>query len=188
MVSFSGKTIGIWGLWLDSSSPNFVKWSLKECITEMRTIQLFRKKRSVQQNIDMYGLVTSGDLVQFHKLSDAGEVQSSSIFLLTAEGLPVIWSYLRNIIHAIQLDAPQPQPLERGPFDYRHNLDRMLLTYRWELNPDGTPLEKHVNDGKGDERAGRRAANREIIERRYIRSAELTTRCITRGPRKTQWH
>ncbi|KAL4783112.1 hypothetical protein BJX76DRAFT_358347 [Aspergillus varians] len=62
------------------------------------TIQAARKERTgEEENMDVYGIVTSGDIVQFHKLKAYGEVQSSAMFLLTAEGLPFIWSLCETL-------------------------------------------------------------------------------------------
>lgn len=165
-----------------------VKWDLRECLVAMsmihlaspesqlmkprfkETIQVKRTKCDGEQPMDIYGLVSSGDLIQLHKLTSTGEVSSSPPLLFTTQGLPAIWSYLREIIHAIQLTAAPPPTEEQyiaktghptGP--PTHELEKLLISRRWNLNPTGTPLEAPSHDCEGaDEEEARRRERRDV--------------------------
>ncbi|KAL2788842.1 hypothetical protein BJX66DRAFT_339889 [Aspergillus keveii] len=121
------------GLLIHYAKPQMVKWELRTILVQMRTLQLTRNERDRDKDVDVYGIVTSGDLIQLHKLNAASELQSSPVLLLTSQGLPTIWSYLRNIIHAIQVKAPPPLDPEKWgcePDDPIFRVERALLTYR----------------------------------------------------------
>jgi hypothetical protein len=100
----------------------------------------------------MYGIISSGDLIQIHKLSEIGELQSPSLMLLTAEGLPAIWNYLREIIHEIQLMASPPSRLNKTREMYRSafRFERLILDHYYGLKPDGTHHEEPAGEGDGD--------------------------------------
>ncbi|KAL2841310.1 hypothetical protein BJX68DRAFT_271188 [Aspergillus pseudodeflectus] len=144
-----------------------------DCPQHLRVVQLTRKKRG-EKNLDVYGIVTSGDLLQFHKLNDAAEVQSSPVFLLTNEGLPAIWPYLREIIHAIQINAPAPlDPNLVGDGvarPARFAIERSILLYSLEMNPDGTPRELPQASEFGDEEEHQKAVQLEKRKRRRARN------------------
>ncbi|KAL2832172.1 hypothetical protein BDW59DRAFT_157630 [Aspergillus cavernicola] len=164
-IIFGDKKWNI-GLTVHYTRPESVKWDIKTCVLGMRVIQLARKERDGEQNVDMYGIVTSGDIIQFHKLKDNGELQSSPVFLLTSSGpdlpcsraLTSVWSYLREIVHVIQTRAPSPSVKLDGssspqrPVKRLFELERMIMRSRWRLTPDGKPI-----DGSDDERARREA-------------------------------
>ncbi|RDW76634.1 uncharacterized protein DSM5745_06626 [Aspergillus mulundensis] len=116
------------------SSAEWLKWNLRDCLVQMSTdapslssctrtlankhsdsigvIQHVRQGRH-EHDLDTFGMVTSGDIVQFHKLNEALEVQSSPVLLLTEEkDIPIIWSYLRYIFAEVQIGALPPARLE----------------------------------------------------------------------------
>ncbi|KAL4899493.1 hypothetical protein BDW74DRAFT_183600 [Aspergillus multicolor] len=80
-------------------------------------------------------MVASGDVVQFHKLNQALEVQSSPVSLLTEEkNIPLVWSYLRYIIIELQ-DAALPPPrleLSDPKFDEFDEFDEIPGIYTME--------------------------------------------------------
>ncbi|KAL2867621.1 uncharacterized protein BJX67DRAFT_352715 [Aspergillus lucknowensis] len=159
---FFGERLWNIGLAVYYTEPEQVRWDIKHCACGMRVSQLARKEREGEQNVDMYGLVTSGDIMQFHKLNDNGELQSSPVLLIASDGpecpggkgLVLAWSYLREIIHVIQQKARPPSPDKPGPFrDARiFELERMIMRSRWRLTPDGNPIE-----GPRSERSKREA-------------------------------
>ncbi|KAJ0416387.1 hypothetical protein BJY00DRAFT_291684 [Aspergillus carlsbadensis] len=117
----------------------------------MRTTQLARQKRG-EEVVNMYGIVSSGDLIQIHRLREPGELQSSSLMLLTAEGFPTIWHYLREIINEIQLTAAPPSRLKRSMEMHRSafRYEELILTHYYGLKPDGAPHEEPAAEGGGD--------------------------------------
>ncbi|KAL5333966.1 hypothetical protein BJX70DRAFT_403080 [Aspergillus crustosus] len=123
-------------LWAE---PELVQWKKRECIIQMKAIQVAQKKTTGEDR-DVYSLATRGNIVQFHKLTIGREVQSSPMFLLTAEGLAAIWPYLRDIIHQAQLKAPRPDYLRAGPnsrLTY-YQKERIILRRLYGYEPDGT--------------------------------------------------
>ncbi|KAL3487898.1 hypothetical protein BJX62DRAFT_186516 [Aspergillus germanicus] len=145
--------------------PERVKWELRDCLVAMRTIQRTRQKRNKGSADDIYGIMTSGELIQFHKLTINGEILSSPVFLLDIKGLPTIWNYLRCIIRAIQLKAPPPvDPKKCGIRETPlFRVAQMVLNHRWGLNSDGTPYEEPDDSPKALKNTRLR---RQYLERR----------------------
>ncbi|KAL5340691.1 hypothetical protein BJX70DRAFT_360933 [Aspergillus crustosus] len=122
-----------------SPFPQEVEWKVRKCIADLKIIQLSRKERDKEQDIDVYGIVTSGDNLQFHKLKDNGELLSSPLFSLTAEGLPAIWPYLRSIVHTIQVKARPPRRRRVEIALWR--MEKMVLRYHYKVTPTGEKFE-----------------------------------------------
>ncbi|KAL5335234.1 hypothetical protein BJX70DRAFT_375835 [Aspergillus crustosus] len=151
------------GLSIHYKRPEYVRHESKDCVLGMRAVQQARKECDGEESVDMYGIVTSGDIIQFHKLKDNGELQSSPVLYLTSDYsdpekprqiLSTVWSYLREIIHLVQAKAPPPLvkfdgagsrlPRPRRMFE----IEPCWMRGRWRLAPDGTPIER------ADEQAG----------------------------------
>ncbi|KAL4882187.1 hypothetical protein BJY04DRAFT_49970 [Aspergillus karnatakaensis] len=127
----------------------------------------------------MYGIVTSGDIIQFHKLKDNGDLLSSPVLLLSSEGssstcgrgIASAWSYLREIMHILQIkaslpvDVPDPDKALLYHGKWRFEIKRMLMRSRWRLTADRNPIEDAEEAGLSKIQAGREARYLHIYKR-----------------------